>query len=73
MVDRILPTSNVTFRQVERLRRRYEELCLRGQWIVAAYEHDPSSENLDAMCKQAKAVNQAYRLWDMAHRECYGF
>lgn len=68
-----LPVSNVTIAQVQRLRNHYDMLCARGGAIVVAAERDPSPENLEALMKQVKAVDLAYKLWDQAHHECYGF
>jgi hypothetical protein len=72
-IMKLLPESNITFRQVQRLRRNYDELCRHGPAIVSQYDADPTPENMQAVIDQAKAVQTAYRLWDIAHRECYGF
>lgn len=68
-----LPVSNVTFRQVKKLRRNYEALCAKGEPIIIAFEQDGSRENLDALMAHRHALDLAYKLWDQAHRECYGF
>lgn len=68
-----LPASNVTFKQVTKLRRNYEAASLQAEPIVAAYDRNPTSETLQAMLDVAKRVELAYKLWDQAHRECYGF
>lgn len=68
-----LPESNITFQQVAKLRKAYNLLTVQAEPIIWRYDTDPSSENLRAMLDHAKKVGQAYRLWDIAHRECYGF
>lgn len=72
MNTQTLPLSNVTIRQVQRLRDNYEALCQKGIAIVAAYDNHPSTENLQAMVEHVHAVDLAYKLWDQAHKECYG-
>lgn len=72
MTTEALPRSNITFRQVAKLRRNYDLLTLQAEPIVFRYDRDPSSENLHAMLDHAKKVDLAYKVWDQAHRECYG-